>query len=101
MKAVIAWWDRDAVPTLDIPALRESLLAEGANAWAAVSGLVTKFWISDGARWGAVMVFESAEAARQSLSPNRAAELIGHPATVRHAFDVEAFVTPQGKPAWQ
>ena len=60
---------------------------------AAVPGLVAKFWISDGSRWGAVMVFESDAAARQALPPNRAAELIGSPAPMRLTFDVEAFVT--------
>ncbi|TWP46985.1 hypothetical protein FKR81_33585 [Lentzea tibetensis] len=87
MKAVIAWWD----PPCDVAALRASLDEE---AWAAVPGLVAKFWISspDG-KWGAVMVFESADAARQALPPNRSAELIGRPASVRHAFDVEALVT--------
>lgn len=91
MKAVIAWWDLDE--GRDVATLRDSLWHEGVQAWAAVPGLVAKFWISDGSRWGAVMVFESEDAARQALPPNRAAELIGCPASMRLTFDVEAFVT--------
>lgn len=91
MKAVIAWWDLDGGG--GVTSLRDSLRQEGIEAWAAVPGLVAKFWISDGSRWGAVMVFESEVAARQALPPNRAAELIGTPAPMRLTFDVEAFVT--------
>ncbi|MGW4210541.1 hypothetical protein ACWEIJ_21300 [Lentzea sp. NPDC004789] len=99
MKAVIAWWDLEG--DRDVAALRDSLWQEGVQAWAAVAGLVAKFWISDGSRWGAVMVFESDAAARQALPPNRAAELIGVPAPMRLTFDVEAFVTgTRGATPW-
>ncbi len=101
MKAVIAWWDLDG-GGIDAASLRNSLWQEGIEAWAAVPGLVAKYWISDGSRWGAVMVFESEAAARQALPPNRAAELIGAPAPMRLTFDVEAFVSgPRGMTPWQ
>lgn len=99
MQAVIAWWELDG--DVDVASLRDSLRQEGVQAWAAVPGLVAKFWISAGSRWGAVMVFESEAAARQALPPNRAAELIGGPATMRLTFDVEAFITgTRGETPW-
>ena len=91
---MIAWWDL-AGTGQTVASLRESLRREGTDAWAAVAGLRHKFWISDptGERWGAVMVWDSAEAAaRADLPPNRAAELIGRPPTVRLVLDVEAAV---------
>ena len=56
-------------------------------------GLRFKAWISDKAteRWGAVYLFESAEAAEQEL-PTRARELIGKDPDVAELFDVEATV---------
>ncbi|WP_330277187.1 hypothetical protein OG205_16825 [Lentzea sp. NBC_00516] len=101
MKTVIAWWDLDS-GTIDVASLRDCLRREGVQAWAEMPGLVAKFWISNGSRWGAVMVFESEDAARQALPPNRAAELIGGPASTRLTFDVEAFVSgPGGAAPWQ
>lgn len=94
---MIAWWDL-AGTGQTVASMRESLRWEGTDAWAAVAGLRHKFWISDpaGERWGAVMVWDSAEAAeaaaRTGLPPNRAAELIGRAPAVRLVLDVEAAV---------
>jgi hypothetical protein len=102
VKAVIAWWDLPGTGQT-VAALRETLRREGTHAWEAVAGLRHKFWISDpaGERWGAVMVWDSAEAAEAAvntgLPPNRAAELIGGPPSVRLVLDVEAAVA--GMPA--
>ena len=50
-------------------------------------------WISDETteRWGAVYLFESAEAARQPL-PSRARELIGKDPDIAEEFEVEATI---------
>jgi hypothetical protein len=93
MKATIAWWDlTDSEQTID--SLREYLRDEGVRPWASVRGLRLKFWISDreGNRWGAVMLWESADAGTQVLPPHRATELIGYPPTERVRFDVEATI---------
>jgi hypothetical protein len=69
-------------------------LADGAvDRFAEVEGLRFKAWVSDEAteRWGAVYVWESAEAARQEL-PGRARELIGKDPDIGEEFDVEATV---------
>jgi hypothetical protein len=68
-------------------------LSESVAAFAGVSGLRLKLWIADPEtdRWGAVLLWESAQAAEQPL-PSRAAALIGYPPTQSHAFDVEATV---------
>lgn len=106
MKAVIAWWDLTGTPQT-VESLREALHSDGTDDWAEVPGLIAKFWISDpaAATWGAVMLFASAEHARLPLPPNRAAELIGGPPTVRLAADVEALVTglpvPGGDRPWR
>jgi hypothetical protein len=62
-------------------------------AFAEVEGLRFKAWISDEVteRWGAVYVWESAEAAAQEL-PSRARELIGKDPEVVEDFDVEATI---------
>ncbi|MCT2589749.1 hypothetical protein LHJ74_07415 [Streptomyces sp. N2-109] len=93
MRATIAWWDlSDSEQTID--SLRVYLRDEGVSPWEAVKGLRLKFWISDraGDRWGAVMLWESADVGDQPLPPHRAAELIGYPPTERVRFDVEATV---------
>ncbi len=94
MRATIAWWDlTDSTQTID--SLCDHLRAEGVAPWADVPGLRLKFWISDetGNRWGAVMLWAPGYPADgQPLPPNRAAELIGYPATERVRFDVEALV---------
>jgi Putative mono-oxygenase ydhR len=73
--------------------LRRYLHDEAVDAFAEVEGLRFKAWISDEAteRWGAVYLFESADAARQQL-PSRARELIGKDPDVLEEFEVEATV---------
>lgn len=92
MHAVIVWWDL-AGSRQTIESLRGFLRDEAVERFSHVPGLRLKFWISDPAtdRWGAVLLWESRQAARAVL-PNLAAPLIGYPPTERHAFDVEATV---------
>ncbi|WP_217562331.1 YdhR family protein [Streptomyces sp. GbtcB6] len=92
MHAVIVWWDL-ARSRQTIESLRGFLREEAVERFSHVPGLRLKFWISDPAsrRWGAVLLWESRQAA-QAVLPNRAADLIGYPPTERHAFDVEATV---------
>jgi hypothetical protein len=73
--------------------LRRYLRDESVEAFADVPGLRFKAWISDEAteRWGAVYVWESAEAARQEL-PSRARELIGKGPDIGEEFEVEATI---------
>ena len=73
--------------------LRRYLRDESVDQFARVPGLRFKAWISDEAteRWGAVYVWESAEAARQEL-PGRARELIGKDPEIAEEFDVEATI---------
>jgi len=74
--------------------LREYLRDEAVDAFAAVPGILFKAWISDaaGERWGALYLFDSAEAAEQPL-PSRARELIGKDPEVVEVFDLEASVS--------
>jgi hypothetical protein len=74
--------------------LRAYVRDEAVPAFADVPGLLFKAWISDELteRWGAVYVFESAEAAEQPL-PSRARELIGKEPDVVEVFDLEATVS--------
>ena len=92
MHVVIAWWDLSASGQT-IETLREYLRDESVEAFSQVRGLRLKLWIADqeSRRWGVVMLWENAEAARAPL-PTRAAALIGYPATQRWKFDVEAAV---------
>jgi hypothetical protein len=73
--------------------LRRYLADEAVDRFAEVEGLRFKAWISDEAteRWGAIYVWESAEAAQQEL-PGRARELIGKDPDIGEEFDVEATV---------
>lgn len=92
MHAVIVWWDlTDSVQTVE--SLRSYLRDEAVDRFAEVPGLRLKFWLSDAARqrWGAVLLWESAEAAAAPLAP-RAAELIGYSPTSLSTFGVEATV---------
>jgi hypothetical protein len=76
-----------------IQELRRYLRHESADAFADVSGLRFKAWISDEVteRWGGVYLWESAEAADQEL-PSRTRELIGKDPDVVETFDVEATI---------
>jgi hypothetical protein len=76
-----------------IAELRRYLRDESVDAFEDVPGLRFKAWISDQAteRWGAVYLWESAEAAGQEL-PSRARELIGKAPDIAEEFDVEATV---------
>lgn len=90
MQAVVVWWDLSRSEQT-IASLREFLRDEAVDRFAQVRGLRLKVWISDERtdRWGAVLLWESAEAAAAPI-PARAAELIGYPPTHKHVFDVEA-----------
>jgi hypothetical protein len=77
----------------NIEELRRYLRDESVDQFNDVPGLRFKAWLSDDVteRWGAVYVWESAEAARQEL-PGRARELIGKDPDLAEEFDVEATV---------
>ena len=76
-----------------IQELRRYLRDESVDAYEDVPGLRFKAWISDEIteRWGAVYLWESAEAAEQEL-PSRARELIGKDPDIGETFDVEATI---------
>jgi hypothetical protein len=88
---LVLWSLADSRTT--ITELRRYLRDESVHAFESVTGLRFKAWIADEAteRWGAVYVFESAEAAEQPL-PGRARELIGKDPDIAELFDVEATV---------
>ena len=88
----VLWNLADSLATVE--ELRDYLRDESVDAFADVPGLRFKAWISDAAteRWGAVYVFESAEAAEQKL-PARARELIGKDPEIAEVFDLEASVS--------
>ena len=73
--------------------LRRYLRDEAVDAFSAVPGLRFKAWLSDDVteRWGAIYVWDNAEAADQEL-PSRARELIGKEPEVGETFDVEATI---------
>ena len=79
--------------TTTIAELRRYLRDESVAAFADVPGLRFKAWISDEVteRWGAVYLWESAEAADQPL-PSRARELIGRDPDIGETFEVEATI---------
>ena len=93
MRATISWWDL-AGSGQTIDSLRARLRDDGVERWAQVPGLRVKFWISDRRtdRWGAVMLWDTAADPAVPMPPNRAAELIERPPTLRLATDVEAVV---------
>lgn len=101
MKATISWWNLDK-STQTIETLRQYLQDEGVTPWESVQGMRSKFWMSDPAHnlWGAVVVWESADAMSQSLPPNRATELIGYPPSWRATFDVEVLINQGALAAW-
>ena len=74
--------------------LREYLKDEAVPAFGDVPGLLFKAWVSDELteRWGAFYVWESAQAAEQTL-PSRARELIGKEPDIVEVFDLEASVS--------
>jgi len=76
-----------------IQELRRYLRDESVAAFAEVPGLRFKAWISDEVteRWGAVYLWESAEAAEQEL-PSGARDLIGKDPDLGETFDVEATI---------
>jgi hypothetical protein len=92
VKAMVAWWDltgsRESVDTL-----RVFIRDEEAH-WRDIPGLLLKVWISDrsSGRWGAVLLWESEEAAKSAVLPRSPAGAIGHPVDFRAWFDVEAAV---------
>ena len=73
--------------------LRRYLQDEAVDAFAEVQGLRFKAWLSDEAteRWGAIYVWETREAAEQTL-PSKARELIGKDPDIGEEFDVEATI---------
>ena len=73
--------------------LRRYLRDESVDSFADVPGLRFKAWISDEVteRWGAVYLWESAEAAEQTV-PSQARELIGKDPDIGETFDVEATI---------
>ncbi len=73
--------------------LRRYLRDESVDAFEEAPGLRFKAWISDEVtdRWGAVYLWESAEAAAAPL-PSRARELIGKEPDIAEEFDVEATI---------
>ncbi|WEH36695.1 hypothetical protein PZB75_27095 [Streptomyces sp. AM 4-1-1] len=90
MLAVIVWWNLEESGQT-IESLREFLRAEAVDRFSHVTGLRLKFWISDQDtnRWGAVLLWESVEAAAAPI-PGRAAELIGYPPSHHFSFTIEA-----------
>ncbi|MFG2967871.1 MULTISPECIES: hypothetical protein [unclassified Streptomyces] len=92
MHVDIVWWDL-AGSAATVDSLRADLRDGTVERWAQVPGLRLKFWMADRerGRWGAVLVWETADRPG-TLPPNRAAELIGYPATHRTGFEIEAVV---------
>ena len=92
MRVRVVWWELDGSPAT-IAQLREYLRDESVDAFAQVGGLRLKLWIADEERnrWGAVYLWESEAASRQTL-PGRARELIGKDPDFEEWFDLEASV---------
>jgi Putative mono-oxygenase ydhR len=88
---LVLWNLADSKTT--IAELRRYLRDESVDAFEEVPGLRFKAWISDETtdRWGAVYLWESAEAADQEL-PSRARDLIGKDPDLVEEFDVEATI---------
>jgi Putative mono-oxygenase ydhR len=87
----VLWSLVDSKTTIE--ELRRYLRDESVDEFEQVPGLRFKAWVSDETtdRWGAVYVWESAEAARQEL-PSRARDLIGKDPDIAEEFDVEATI---------
>ena len=88
---LVIWNLADSKTTIE--ELRRYLRDESVDAFADVRGLRFKAWISDEVteRWGAVYLWESAEAAEQEI-PSQARELIGKDPDIIEVFDVEATI---------
>jgi hypothetical protein len=88
----IVWWDLAGTGTT-IEGLREYLRDHSVDAFGAVEGLRLKLWIADAERdrWGAVYLWESAEAAAQKL-PGRVRDIIGKDPDFEEFFELEASV---------
>jgi hypothetical protein len=88
---LVLWNLADSKTTIE--ELRRYLRDESVEQFEEVPGLRFKAWISDEAseRWGAIYLWESAEAAQHEL-PGRARELIGKEPDVGEEFDVEATI---------
>ena len=80
----------------NVQELRRVLRDESVDTFAEVPGLRLKLWISDETteRWGAIYLWESAEAA-VAEPPSRARELIGKDPEIGETFDVEATIEGQ------
>jgi len=87
----VLWNLADSKTTIE--ELRRYLRDESVDSFADVRGLRFKAWISDEVteRWGAVYLWESAEAAEQEI-PSRARDLIGKDPDIIEVFDVEATI---------
>ena len=88
---LVLWNLADSKTTID--ELRRYLRDESVDQFEEVPGLRFKAWISDEVteRWGAVYLWESAEAAEQTV-PSQARELIGKDPDIGETFDVEATI---------
>jgi Putative mono-oxygenase ydhR len=88
---LVIWNLADSRTTIE--ELRRYLRDESVDAFEEVEGLRFKAWISDEAteRWGAIYLWESEAAARQS-TPSKARELIGKDPDIGEEFDVEATI---------
>lgn len=88
---LVIWNLADSRTTIE--ELRRYLRDESVDAFEEVEGLRFKAWISDEAteRWGAIYLWESEAAARQSI-PSKARELIGKDPDIGEEFDVEATI---------
>ncbi len=88
----IAIWNLEGTAAT-IEELRDYLRAESVDAFEKVEGLRYKAWFSDPAtnRWGALHIWESADAASAPM-PSRARELIGKGPDVLDDYDLEASI---------
>ncbi len=88
---LVLWNLADSQTTIE--ELRRYLRDESVDQFEEVPGLRFKAWISDEAtdRWGAIYLWESEEAASQTV-PSRARELIGKDPDIGEDFDVEATI---------
>ncbi len=86
---LVLWNLADTART--VAELREHLREEEAVAFTDVPGLRFKAWVSDDLteRWGAIELWESAEAADAEI-PGRMRELIGKDPDIAETFDLEA-----------